>query len=222
MVSTMLGSGPRRVDPIEGVERVLGNGKRVFAETYKQSLVERCLQAGTSVSRVALEHGINANLLRKWIDKRTPRSSGVAMLVPVTIKPTTDEVRPAAAALPSARAPSSVIEIEIGKVRVRLRGEVDAQRLAVVLEALARRSASCWSAELGVPDHTTVSRGAIKLASVARTALPEGPLHVVIDSTGLKIYGAGSGRPTSLDSARAASIASCTWRCTRTAARSWP
>jgi transposase len=139
MVSTMLSSGPRRVDPIEGVERVLGNGKRVFAEAYKQSLVERCLQPGTSVSRVALEHGINANLLRKWIDKRTPRSSGVAMLVPVTIKPTTDEVRPAAAALPSARPPSGVIEIEIGRVRVRLRGDVDARRLDVVLEALARR-----------------------------------------------------------------------------------
>ncbi len=45
--------------------------------------------------------------------------------------------------------------------------------------------------ELAVPDHTTVSRRAIKLASIARTALPEGPLHVVIDSTGLKVYGAG-------------------------------
>lgn len=45
--------------------------------------------------------------------------------------------------------------------------------------------------ELAVPDHTTVSRRAIKLTSIARAALPEGPLHVVIDSTGLKVYGAG-------------------------------
>src|SRR5450631_1129398 len=45
--------------------------------------------------------------------------------------------------------------------------------------------------ELAVPDHTTVSRRAIKLPSIARAALPEGPLHVVIDSTGLKVYGAG-------------------------------
>lgn len=124
---------------MEGVERVLGNGKRVFAETYKQSLVERCLQPGTSVSRVALEHGINANLLRKWIDKRTPASSAVATLVPVTIK-SAGEMQPAASASPSPRTPSGVIEIEIGRVRVRLRGEIDAQRLGVVLEALARRS----------------------------------------------------------------------------------
>lgn len=141
MVSTMLSSGPKLVEAGEGVERVHRNGKRVFAETYKQSLVERCLQPGMSVSRVALEHGINANLLRKWIDKRAPRSSGVATWVPVTIAATTNEVQPAVAAATSSSRPSGgVIEIEIGKVRVRLRGEVDAQRLAVVLEAVARRS----------------------------------------------------------------------------------
>jgi len=36
--------------------------------------------------------------------------------------------------------------------------------------------------ELAVPDHTTVSRRAIKLPSIARQALPEGPLHVVMGS----------------------------------------
>ena len=45
--------------------------------------------------------------------------------------------------------------------------------------------------DLAVPDHTTVSRRAMKLPSIARAALPKGPLHVVIDSTGLKVYGAG-------------------------------
>jgi len=45
--------------------------------------------------------------------------------------------------------------------------------------------------KLAVPDHTTVSRRAIKLPSIARACVPEGPLHVVIDSTGLKVYGAG-------------------------------
>jgi len=44
--------------------------------------------------------------------------------------------------------------------------------------------------ELAVPDHTTVSR-AIKLPSIARATLPGGSVHVLIDSTGLKIYGVG-------------------------------
>ena len=45
--------------------------------------------------------------------------------------------------------------------------------------------------ELAVPDHTTVSRGAARLESITRGPLPRGPLHVLIDSTGLKMYGAG-------------------------------
>ena len=141
MVSTMLSSGPKLIEAAEGVERVHRNGKRVFAQGYKDSLVDRCLQPGTSVSRVALEYGINANLLRKWVDKRAPRLLGLATLVPVTIAAATSEVRPAVAAPTSGSRPSvGVIEIELGKVRVRLRGEVDAQRLALVLEAVARHS----------------------------------------------------------------------------------
>ena len=35
--------------------------------------------------------------------------------------------------------------------------------------------------ELAVPDHTTVSRRAIKLPLIATAALPEGPLHVLIE-----------------------------------------
>ena len=45
--------------------------------------------------------------------------------------------------------------------------------------------------ELSVPDHTTVSRRAARLESITRGPLPRGPLHVLIDSTGLKVYGAG-------------------------------
>ena len=45
--------------------------------------------------------------------------------------------------------------------------------------------------ELGVPDHSTVSRRAAKLTSIARDPLPSGQLHVLIDSTGLKVFGAG-------------------------------
>ena len=45
--------------------------------------------------------------------------------------------------------------------------------------------------ELAVPDHTTLSRRAARLQSITRGPLPRGSLHVLIDSTGLKVYGAG-------------------------------
>ena len=44
--------------------------------------------------------------------------------------------------------------------------------------------------ELTVPDHTTLSRRAARLESITHGSLPRGPLHVLIDSTGLKVYGA--------------------------------
>jgi hypothetical protein len=38
--------------------------------------------------------------------------------------------------------------------------------------------------ELKVPDHSTVSRRAITLQSISEVHLPDGPLCVLIDSTG--------------------------------------
>ena len=46
---------------------------------------------------------------------------------------------------------------------------------------------------ISAPDHTTVSRRAVKLPVIkpAPVPVPHGPLHVLIDSTGLQVYGAG-------------------------------
>ena len=45
--------------------------------------------------------------------------------------------------------------------------------------------------DLPVPDHTTLSRRSATLTPVLRAALPDGPVHLVLDSTGLKVSGAG-------------------------------
>jgi hypothetical protein len=44
---------------------------------------------------------------------------------------------------------------------------------------------------VSAPDHSTLSRRATTLPSVSLGRIPDGPLHVLIDSTGLKVYGAG-------------------------------
>ena len=50
-----------------GVLRVRKDGKRIYAEAFKADLVRQCLVPGTSVAATAMTHGINANLLRRWI-----------------------------------------------------------------------------------------------------------------------------------------------------------
>lgn len=44
---------------------------------------------------------------------------------------------------------------------------------------------------IAAPDHTTVSRRAVGLTVTKSTSAPTGPLHVLIDSTGLQVFGAG-------------------------------
>src|ERR1035437_6722425 len=64
---------------------------------------------------------------------------------------------------------------------------------------------------VSAPDHSTLSRRATTLPSVSLGRIPDGPLHVLIDSTGLKVYGAGewgekkAGRAPTRKGAKAAS-----------------
>jgi hypothetical protein len=44
---------------------------------------------------------------------------------------------------------------------------------------------------LSAPDHSTVSRRAVTLPMIQPAQVPHGPLHVLIDITGLQVYGAG-------------------------------
>lgn len=43
------------------------DGRCRYDPQVKQELVRRCLQPGVSVAAMAMRHGVNANLLRKWI-----------------------------------------------------------------------------------------------------------------------------------------------------------
>ena len=58
-------------------------------------------------------------------------------------------------------------------------------------EGLMLSAVELLSCEMAVSDHTTVSRRAMSLPSIAEVHLLDGLLHVLIDSPGLKVYGAG-------------------------------
>ena len=73
---------------------------------------------------------------------------------------------------------------------------------------------------MAVPDHSTVSRRATKLTTIPEARVPDGPLHVLIDSTGLKVFGAGEWQAE-----KHGHRARRTWRKLHLAvdaARSWP
>ena len=43
------------------------DGRCKYDPQAKQELIRQCLNPGVSVSRMAMQHGVNANLLRLWI-----------------------------------------------------------------------------------------------------------------------------------------------------------
>ena len=45
------------------------DGGCVYDRQAKQELAQECMKSGVSVSRMAMQYGVNANLLRKWIDQ---------------------------------------------------------------------------------------------------------------------------------------------------------
>ncbi len=65
--------------PIIGVDR---GGKRRYDSQAKRQLIEACLAPGVSLAGPALAHGVNANLLRKWVVKHRQKLPGHAEVTP--------------------------------------------------------------------------------------------------------------------------------------------
>jgi transposase len=58
-------------------------------------------------------------------------------------------------------------------------------------EGLLRSIADVLGVDIAIPDHTTLSRRGVGLTVLPRNIHRAEPLHLVVDSTGLKIYGEG-------------------------------
>jgi transposase len=116
--------------------------RRRYTTEFKRELVERCLQPGASVSGIALDNGINANVLFRWRREQLLGTPGVhdhctaqPVLLPVKLAAS---LTPAGPESLSSRAPklAGIIEIDIGAARVRLHGCVDEANLRCVLHTL--------------------------------------------------------------------------------------
>jgi transposase len=53
------------------------DGRGVYDEAAKRELIVACLKQRVSVARMAMEHGVNTNLLRTWIAAYQRRSAQV-------------------------------------------------------------------------------------------------------------------------------------------------
>lgn len=117
----------------------LGTGSRRRRSAEERRLiVEETLEAGASVARVAMKHGVNANQVFKWKRLHETGSPGKPVERPLQLLPVqvTEERQVKEPSAPAVLAAGS-IQIELpGRVRIRLEGQVDLTMVRLVLKSL--------------------------------------------------------------------------------------
>lgn len=106
-------STPNMVDTMEITPTQRRPPRRLYSKEFKAQRVKECAEPGASVARVALVHGINANLVHKWRRQSERGELGVGAapeFLPVALK------RAAALPMPSTMAQAG------SRVRIDLAG----------------------------------------------------------------------------------------------------
>jgi transposase len=94
--------------------------KRRHSAAFKRKILELVEQPGASVAAVALEHGVNANLVFKWRKaklerRRPPRAMHQPVLLPVSVDPQESPLTVPTPEPERAARKEGVIEVEIGE-----------------------------------------------------------------------------------------------------------
>jgi transposase len=121
-------------------------GRRHHERQFKNDLIAQSLVPGASISAIAMQAGVNANLLFKWRRLHVQNSvpAPAPTLLPVCVIPDRAPASTAHMTRPGACDPSAaddaaahgVIEIDLAGAQLRLRGTVDEAMLHSVLRAL--------------------------------------------------------------------------------------
>jgi transposase len=107
----------RRIEVITGQER-----RRRWSPEEKAKITAESLEPGMKVAAVARRHGVSQGLLHSWRrDARDSSLSEPVRFVPVVTKAVEE------------KSAVSMIEIELGDVRIRVSGPVNTRNLGAIL-----------------------------------------------------------------------------------------
>jgi len=137
---------PHRIEVITGVER-----RRKWSAQEKAAIVAESMAEGAVVSEVARRHGLSPQQLFGWrasmrdaVKGPSPSSDAMLAFIPAMLENTPPS--PDAPALPAVVGTGAAgrdavpIEIALGGVIVRVRGDADPRALMMVLKALRGRA----------------------------------------------------------------------------------
>lgn len=117
--------------------------RRLHSDEFKARAVASCMQPGMSMAAVAMAHGINANLLRRWVReaemKATAHAVGKSAVQPLQAPQREALFVPVALPAPAAPTPLPDIHIELQR---------GATAITVTWPASAASACATWLREL--------------------------------------------------------------------------
>jgi transposase len=131
-------------DPVEGIVKPEAQQRVHRTVEEKRRIVEATFAPGTSISRVAREHGVNANQVFQWrYEYRKGTLGGRPKPAPKLLPVVVAESEPEAAPFPAVTAPAPIrngaIHVELpGDILIHIESNVDVQLVRAVLESLRR------------------------------------------------------------------------------------
>lgn len=63
--------------------------RRTYSDDFKRELIQKCHHPHISIARVALEHGINTNLLNRWVifnEKSIDKPETLSIFIAISIE----------------------------------------------------------------------------------------------------------------------------------------
>lgn len=133
--------------------------RRVHGAEFKSQVLAECQQPGASVAAIALTHGLNVNLLRKWLVGRGIKRAGLEAPRTVTRKPATHDYKstPSLQFIPVELAPASVAaaataataeQAEPAATEIQVELTRGATRLSVRWPSAQAAACAAWLREL--------------------------------------------------------------------------
>ncbi|RMU76798.1 Transposase [Pseudomonas syringae pv. apii] len=75
--------------------RIVMRQRKSYPKSFKTQVVQECEQLGVSVAAIAMSHGINANVVRRWIPLyRDQQAVALPAFIPLKVAPVEPNIRP--------------------------------------------------------------------------------------------------------------------------------
>ena len=134
------------MDTISGSQGDGRRRRRRHGDEFKAAAVTACMQPGVSIAAVAMAHGINANLLRRWVNDAEMKPVARAAVATPAVTPPRPTPSVVPMTVPSPAPAPTPQGVPTQDIRIELHR--NAMKVTVTWPASAAAECATWMREL--------------------------------------------------------------------------